>query len=380
MIAMTDTGSDFVSLKAYHVIQWLFFALCLLAFAGRTYVRYVCFHRLLVEDWLMLLALACHLGLAIMGQLFLANIYEVTAAEHGAPIGPNFFTSGLHALKAFGVLSVLSVIGIWLIKLNFLLFFYRLGNQIAVYRVVWWIVFIFSIGCGAGCLGLFQYPCMFGSLETVFVQCSTFSVIRETYVRVVMTAVLDIVSDVTILAFPIYILWKVKITLRKKLLLSAVFGMVGFTIAVTIVRGSIFGGVYKSINESGENQVNITWITFWFLVEFTVAYIIACIVSFRTLFVHNEQQSEARDAGRKRQESEERRRQGLMERMRRLHDSILDTCRTWEGHWDDSSLSLLRTFRLPKPPSGRLSVDFSRDTGVSSSQRVSKELSNEFQA
>ncbi|KAK2606503.1 hypothetical protein N8I77_005246 [Diaporthe amygdali] len=229
MIAMTNTGSDFVSLNAYHVIQWLLFALCLLAFAGRT-------------------------------------------------------------------------------------------------------------------------------LETVFVQCSTFSVIRETYVRVVMTAVLDIVSDITI------------------------FGMVGFTIAVTIVCGSIFGGVYKSINESGENQVNITWITFWFLVEFIVAYIIACIVSFRTLFVHNEQQSEARDAGCKRQESEERRRQGLTERMRRLYDSVLDTCRTWEGHWDDSSLSLLRTFRLPKPPSGRLSVDFSRDTGVSSSQRVSKEFSNEFQA
>lgn len=151
----------------------------------------------------MLLALACHLGLAIMGQLFLANIYELTAVEHGAPIGPNFFTNVLHALKAFGVMSILSVIGIWLIKLNFLLFFYRLGSQIAVYRAVWWIVFIFSIGCGAGCLGLFQYPCMFGSLKTVFVQCATVSVIRETYVRVVMTAVLDILSDVTSESSPV---------------------------------------------------------------------------------------------------------------------------------------------------------------------------------
>lgn len=74
----------------------------------------------------------------------------------------------------------------------------------------------------------------------------------------------------SVLCFPIYILWKVKITSRKKILLSAVFGMVGFTIAVTIVRGSIFGGVYKSVNESGESEVNTTWITFWFFVEFTV--------------------------------------------------------------------------------------------------------------
>lgn len=73
-----------------------------------------------------------------------------------------------------------------------------------------------------------------------------------------------------VLCFPIFILWKVKITLRKKLLLSTVFGLVGFTIAVTIVRGSIFGGVYKSIDSTGTNEINISWITFWFYVELTV--------------------------------------------------------------------------------------------------------------
>lgn len=49
-----------------------------------------------------------------------------------------------------------------------------------------------------------------------------------------------------------------------------VFGLVGFTLAVTIVRGSIFGGVYKSIQEGNNNQPNITWIWFWFYVEFTI--------------------------------------------------------------------------------------------------------------
>lgn len=66
-----------------------------------------------------------------------------------------------------------------------------------------------------------------------------------------------------------------------------------------------------------------------------------------------------------------------MERLRRLHDSVLDTCRTWEGAWEDSDMSLLRTFRLPKPPSGRLSVDFSRDDGGSFSQAPSKESRND---
>lgn len=67
-----------------------------------------------------------------------------------------------------------------------------------------------------------------------------------------------------------------------------------------------------------------------------------------------------------------------MKKIRRLHDSIMDTCRSWEGHWEDTSLSLLRTFRLPKPPSGRLSIDFSRNAD-DSDHKLSKEPGNESQ-
>lgn len=107
-----------------------------------------------------------------------------------------FFPNTLKGLKAFGTISVLSLAGIWLIKLNFLFFFYRLGNQIRIYRSFWWVVFIFNIGCGASALGLLQYPCMFGELETVFIQCSTNAAMKSTYIRVVMTAVLDVLADV----------------------------------------------------------------------------------------------------------------------------------------------------------------------------------------
>lgn len=77
-------------------------------------------------------------------------------------------------------------------------------------------------------------------------------------------------ATIQFLGSPVYILWKIKITLRKKILLSAVFGMVGFTIAVPIVRGSLSGGVYKPLNAKGKHEVNMTWIIFWFYVELTV--------------------------------------------------------------------------------------------------------------
>lgn len=150
----------------------------------------------------MLLSLGCHLSIAVIGQLFLVYMYEVTAVDNGAPMGPDFPTHALRGVGAYGVILILSVSGIWLIKLNFLLFFYRLGNQVTVYRIVWWICFVFNIGCGAGCFGILQYPCMFGSVETIFVRCATASALRDTYVCAIMTAVLDVVSDFASESFP----------------------------------------------------------------------------------------------------------------------------------------------------------------------------------
>lgn len=287
------------------VIQWIFFALCLLAFTVRVYIRFFCFRRLLFEDWLMVAALACHLAVAVLGQLYLVDMYALISAEHGGPVGSNFYSDALHGLKAFGTMCLLSITGIWLIKLNFLLFFYRLGHQIRVYRILWWAVLIFTVGCGAGCYGLVQYPCMFGDVETVFVKCGSAPYNRQSYIHVIMTAVLDIVSDFTskskidgiseadanpkffwlVLCFPIFILWNVKISLHKKLVLTAVFGLVGLTIAVTIVRASIFSPQYKAINGGSTEEVNICWVIFWFYVEFTVGECSSLIQPWNPLLV-----------------------------------------------------------------------------------------------
>lgn len=101
----------------------------------------------------------------------------------------------------------------------------------------------------------------------------------------------------------------------------------------------------------------------------------ACIVSFRTLFVHKEQQqSDAKEAEARRRQVED---QSADERRMRQprHDSLLHTCsRTCEAEGrlvvEDSDLSLLGTsmvpFRLPKPASGRFSIDFSRESEGSS--------------
>lgn len=77
------------------------------------------------------------------------------------------------------------------------------------------------------------------------------------------------------MCFPIFIAWRTKISMRQKLILTAVFLLVGFTIAVTIVRGSIFGGVYKSLEEADGQVINMAWLLFWFIIQYFV-----CMLSF----------------------------------------------------------------------------------------------------
>jgi hypothetical protein len=72
------------------------------------------------------------------------------------------------------------------------------------------------------------------------------------------------------MAFPILIVWNTGLNLRQKLVLSSVFLLVGFTIAVTIVRGSIFGGVYKAVTETDRQVIDSSWMLFWWYIEYVV--------------------------------------------------------------------------------------------------------------
>jgi hypothetical protein len=134
-----------------------------------------------------------------------------------------------------------------------------------------------------------------------------------------------------------------------------------FTVAVTIIRGTIQHG--RIATDFTQSQ-NIAWVYFWISIEFITAYIIACLVSFRMLFVRNEKASSAqqhaaaaafansptgRPSGGSREKSSSSR--------RKLLDSLLNTFHSWECTTRHSNDNQWLNDTLP---SGRMSVDFMR--------------------
>lgn len=182
-------------------------------------------------------------------------------------------------------------------------------------------------------------------------------------------------------------MWGVRINIRQRIALASIFALVIFTIAVTIIRGSIFGGIYQSIDQNDLKAMNVSWIWFWFAVEFHVcmypllsaglgpsqvlipsldvtrltnfkAYIIACLVSYRALFTRKDkvlpnQKPMPRPASPSGQlEGAKGRRSRFISRVRLMQNSLLETCRTLEGTRSSDD------YDLPFPPPGRMSINF----------------------
>ncbi|KAI1175559.1 hypothetical protein F4777DRAFT_549724 [Nemania sp. FL0916] len=368
-VTVVQTKQELVSLGGFHGIVWAGFALSTIAYGIRAYVRLVCFRRLLLDDYLMIVALLFLTGVAVTGQMFAGNIYTLMGIGRGEEVpGPNFLVETKRSILGFGVQLIFCYAGLWLIKLSFMVFFYRLGKDVTRYLVFWWIVLLFVLGSFAAEIGTVQFKCLFGPIDYVLGVCGETSVIMKTNELYKASVIIDVISDALILCFPVVILWRTRINLRRKLILLGIFSLVAFTIATTIVRGSIFGGVYKTFDPKHPEIMSVTWIWFWFNIEFIVSFIIACLVSFRSLFAQERPKSPAPVAKPRTQDGAyDVGRGNLRNRMRNIHNSLLETLRTLEGV--DMEISL-----LPRPASGRLSLDFSsNDRWINQSTNKSTE-------
>ncbi|KAL8719419.1 MAG: hypothetical protein Q9225_003584 [Loekoesia sp. 1 TL-2023] len=89
-------------------------------------------------------------------------------------------------------------------------------------------------------------------------------------------AFLDIFTDVLLITIPVTLLWRVRISLRRKLVLGTILSLSIFTMIVSIVRiagGNLPNGLVDSI-----------WVNFWLQVEAAVAVMIVSITAYRSLF------------------------------------------------------------------------------------------------
>ena len=85
--------------------------------------------------------------------------------------------------------------GLWAVKFSFLLFFKRLGQNVAQQQVLWWCVFVFTVATYIISIGDMPYACLADSFDKIMQDCSTKSAGRHGRVILWVNCILDIVSD-----------------------------------------------------------------------------------------------------------------------------------------------------------------------------------------
>ncbi|PSR88607.1 hypothetical protein BD289DRAFT_481998 [Coniella lustricola] len=289
-------GSDsaaILSEQEFKVVTWVCLGLCIIAFIIRAAIRIVCLGRLVVEDYCMVFALSLFVAVSAVLLVYMDDIYTLYRIERDlAAVSADFLDVMSGALRADGLTIILSTVGIWTVKLNFLIFFRRLARQVRSYTAVWISALVFILACGAASLSLMPFQCTFADVPYVIEHCTSDAAIGYESAATKAGVALDIVSDFVLICFPISILWRSQISLRQKISLSAIFSLEGLTIAATIVRGSVFGAqFYKSFSRVDVKALDFVWIMFWQYMEFVVSFLVACTASFRSFWATREQKA-----------------------------------------------------------------------------------------
>jgi len=90
------------------VVLWVGLGLCLTTFVVRSYIRIVCFGRLLAEDYLMVAAFLILVAIVSVSLVFLGDMFWMPELQNGRVMpGLDVFDRMRNALRSVGVIAIL---------------------------------------------------------------------------------------------------------------------------------------------------------------------------------------------------------------------------------------------------------------------------------
>lgn len=105
----------------------------------------------------------------LIWQMSKDDMYEVIAVESGQLYPPPSDLPNhaqAYLLRSVAVIAFLYP-GLWAIKLSFMLFFRRLGQNVSGQNTLWWTILVIVIATWLACLGTIQYGCLAASFEHI---------------------------------------------------------------------------------------------------------------------------------------------------------------------------------------------------------------------
>ncbi|KND94611.1 hypothetical protein TOPH_00772 [Tolypocladium ophioglossoides CBS 100239] len=272
-----------MSQTTFLAVAWATTGLSLLFVLFRLAVRVRSFKALYVDDGLVIAAWLMLLVSSIIWQIKASLLYWQFDVTNGrAPPTPAFIAAWATFMPHIVTWNVLFYSCLWAVKLSFLVFFRRLlgSKTTREGKIGWWVICALVVAGWVACVADIDYKCTINDNTYILTQCPRSHHIYYQNRTFYANMAADIATDLLVMSIPLWILWNVQIPRQKKLLLAGIFSVTVFIMVVAVIRVVLVKGSTDQLQNA-----SIDWLYMWSNVEMGVAIIVACLASFRQLFI-----------------------------------------------------------------------------------------------
>jgi hypothetical protein len=175
---------------------WAGASLSLLSVLLRLYARFRGPRRIYWDDGFIIFAELLILITAGLWQWAAKFMFYVLDAESGiVTLGPQLFPDLRAWLNVQLIAELFFYTTLVLVKLSFLFFFKRLGQNVMGQKYIWWPVLVFCLVVYVISIGNVQYKCYSSSLEVVATYCASVEANNFTMATLRANMALDVFSD-----------------------------------------------------------------------------------------------------------------------------------------------------------------------------------------
>lgn len=250
-------------------VNWVLTAVAIVLTAGRLALRLCNNRRLRSDDFTHLLALALLIIHGATNQVTLA-----AKAKQKVDMAPHSGVSSAELLSQYQHLHVLNTVNnvflyaiMWIVKVAFLLLYRQVFNCSRNFIRVWWAVLAFTILSYIPPFAAVVHTCAGASTLAQYKACNSGGSFRNA--KLIFTCVLNVVSDLMVMALPVWMISQLQMNVRQKIGLGFVFSIAILCVALDILR---------TVEAVAENQALYT------VIEVNFSVIVFCLPTYRRLF------------------------------------------------------------------------------------------------
>lgn len=263
--------------KSLLALIWTCFSTAFGLVSLRTAVRLRAGNRPTPDDYLMFLALACLLSLCILETIQLPSVYYITAVLAGAiPISTDIIDRTEDYLRFQFPIVILFWSVLWSVKAAFLGLYWKIFRDLPGYRQAWYVLAVFTFLAYGGCVVTLSLSCG-PNIRNFFAfnKCGGPEHVWASNFSVYWSTGSDVVTDICIMTMPLRLIYNVKVSVKQKIGLIAIFSLGGVMVAFAIIRA-------KQVLVA-QAFVNLTLLMVWSTLAASISVIVGTLPALKVL-------------------------------------------------------------------------------------------------